>query len=149
MAASEVSVVIRAPRHAVYQACLDPDAIAAWRVPDNMTAEVHAFDPCVGGGYRISLSYRDGSVGKTSDHTDSFEGRFAELVPDEKIVETVAFDTDQAKFGGEMTITTRLADADGGTRVTMSFENMPAGVSPADNEEGTRQSLRKLAALLE
>jgi len=48
-----------------------------------------------------------------------------------------------------MKMTTRLADADGGTEVTMLFENLPAGVRPEDNETGTRQSLQKLAALLE
>ena len=46
-------------------------------------------------------------------------------------------------------MTTRLADADGGTEVTMLCQDLPAGIRPEDNEEGTRQSLRKLAALLE
>ena len=46
-------------------------------------------------------------------------------------------------------MTTRLADADGGTEVTILFEDMPAGIRPEDNETGTTQSLQKLAALLE
>jgi hypothetical protein len=48
-----------------------------------------------------------------------------------------------------MTITTTLADADGGTEVCMSFEGIPPGVRPADKELGTRVALAKLAALLE
>lgn len=148
---SRVSRTIAAPRGVVYRACLDPDALAAWRAPDNMTGEMHRFDPRIGGGYRMSLTYRDatGSPGKTSGGADTFEGRFVELVPDTKIVEVVVFDSADPRFSGEMTITTRLADAGSGTEVTMTFENMPAGIRPEDNAEGSRQSLRKLAALLE
>ena len=35
---------IAAPRAAVYRALLDPRAIAEWKVPDGMTAEVHELD---------------------------------------------------------------------------------------------------------
>ena len=148
---SEVSRVIAAPRETVYRACLDPNAFAAWRAPDNMTGQMHGFDPRVGGGYRMSLTYQDpaGAPGKTSDNTDSFEGRFVELVPNTRIVEVVTFESADPQFAGEMTITTTLTDAGSGTEITMAFENMPSGVRPEDNDEGTRQSLRKLAALVE
>ena len=36
-----VSRTIHAPRDAIYRACLAPEALAAWRVPDGMTARVH------------------------------------------------------------------------------------------------------------
>jgi uncharacterized protein YndB with AHSA1/START domain len=150
-ASTKVSRTIRAPRRAVYEACLDPAAIAAWRVPDNMKAQVHAFDAHEGGTYRMSLTYRDprqSPGGKTSEDTDTFQGRFVELVPDEKIVEAVAFDTRDPGFAGEMKMTTLLADADGGTEVTMLCQDLPPGIRPEDNEEGTRQALHKLAALL-
>ncbi|MFL5385322.1 MAG: SRPBCC domain-containing protein [Longimicrobiaceae bacterium] len=58
-ASTKVSRIIRAPRPAIYRACLDPDALAAWRVPDGMTARVHAFDGREGGTYRMSLTYAD------------------------------------------------------------------------------------------
>jgi uncharacterized protein YndB with AHSA1/START domain len=151
-ASTNVSRIIKAPRRAVYKAFLDPDALAKWRVPDNMTARVHAFEAREGGIYRISLTYRDPKQspgGKTSEDTDTFQGRFVELVPDEKIVEAIEFESHDPGFAGEMKMTTRLADADGGTEVTILCENLPAGVRPEDNETGTRQSLRKLAALLE
>jgi len=151
-ASTKVSRIIKAPRKAVYKACLDPDALAKWRVPENMTARVHAFEAREGGTYRMSLAYRDPQQspgGKTSEDTDTFQGRFVELVPDEKIVEAIEFESHDPGFAGEMKMTTRLADADGGTEVTMLFENLPAGVRPEDNETGTRQSLQKLAALLE
>jgi hypothetical protein len=46
-------------------------------------------------------------------------------------------------------MTTRLADAADGTEVTILCEDLPAGIRPEDNEAGTRQSLQKLAGLLE
>jgi hypothetical protein len=49
---------------------------------------------------------------------------------------------------GEMTISTTLVDADGGTDVRVVHEGIPRGVSDADNEIGTRMSLVKLAALI-
>jgi uncharacterized protein YndB with AHSA1/START domain len=145
MTSTTVSQFIAAPRAKIYRACLDPEAIARWRVPDNMTAKVHRFDDT---GYRMSLTYKDATSGKSGGSTDTFEGRFVERVPDEKIVEVIHFESRDASFAGEMKMTTFLTDASGGTDVTIVTENLPAGVRPEDNEEGCRQSLAKLAKLL-
>jgi len=148
----QVSRIIKAPRAKLYAACLDPDMIARWRVPDRMTATVHSFDPRVGGSYRMSLLYQDpkrGPGGKTSIDTDSFTGRFVELVPDEKIVEIVTFESDDPDYAGAMTITTSFEGVPGGTNVTTRFDGLPPGIRPEDNETGTRQSLSRLAALVE
>lgn len=48
-----------------------------------------------------------------------------------------------------MTITTTLADAEGGTELVAVHEGVPHGVSPADNELRWRMALEKLAALVE
>ena len=50
---------------------------------------------------------------------------------------------------GEMTITITLTDAVGGTDLLAVHDNLPPGLSPADNETGWRMSLGKLAALVE
>jgi uncharacterized protein YndB with AHSA1/START domain len=151
MATTKVSRVIKASRKAIYRALLDPVALAAWRVPDDMTARVHEFEAREGGRYRMSLTYANpqGAPGKTSADTDTFQGRFVTLVPDEKVVELVEFESADPKFAGEMTITTTLADAKDGTEVTMLHEDLPAGVQPEDNELGCAMSLRKLAKLVE
>jgi uncharacterized protein YndB with AHSA1/START domain len=141
---------IRAPRVAVYRAFLDADAVQRWMVPDGMTSQVHAFDGREGGTFRVSLTYdAPTGAGKTSAHTDTYHGRFVELVPDERIVQAVEFETADPRMRGEMTITVTLADADAGTDLVAVHDHLPPGLSPADNELGWRISLGKLAALLE
>jgi uncharacterized protein YndB with AHSA1/START domain len=141
---------VNAPRAAVYRALLDPRAVAAWMVPTGMTSQVHAFDPREGGAFRVSLTYdAPTGAGKTTAQTDTYHGRFVELVPDERVVEVVEFETADPALRGEMTITIALADADGGTDVLAVHDRLPPGLSPADNEAGWRSSLAKLAALVE
>jgi uncharacterized protein YndB with AHSA1/START domain len=151
-ASTQVSRIIKVPRAAVYQAFLDADAVASWLAPDNMSGHVHAFDAREGGTFRMSLTYRNPDLsprGKTSRDTDTFTGRFSKLVPGERIVQVVEFESDDPGYAGEMTITWTLADSQGGTEVTALFENLPPGVRPEDNEEGSRSTLRNLAAFLE
>lgn len=150
-----VSRRIDAPRAEVYRAFVDPEAVAAWLPPAGMTGHVHRFDAREGGEFRISLTYQDpaaspsGAGGKTTEVTDTHHGRFVELVPDERIVQVVEFESDDPVFAGEMQITVTLADVDGGTEVTYRCEDIPSGIRPADNEAGCRSSLRQLADLLE
>jgi uncharacterized protein YndB with AHSA1/START domain len=147
-----VSRMIKAPRTTVYQAFVDPQAVAAWLVPDTMRSHVHTFEPRAGGRFRISLTYlnpEDSQRGKTASDTDTYHGRFVELVPGEKIVEVIEFESHEPGFAGEMTMTVTFADVDGGTELSLLYENIPMGVRPEDNEAGSRQSLQKLAALVE
>ncbi len=150
MSTTSVSRLVHAPRSAVYRALIDPDDVARWRVPDGMRCEVHQLDATTGGTFRVSLTYDEPSaVGKTSEHTDTYHGRFVELVPDERVVEMIEFETDDPAMQGEMTMTTTLVDVNGATEVTVLHEGLPAIVSVAGNEEGTRMALANLAALVE
>lgn len=141
---------IKAPRALVHGTLLDAGAVAQWKVPDGMTCHVHEFDAREGGAFRISLTYdRPTGAGKTTPHTDTYHGRFEKLLPNEQIVEVDEFETDNPDLQGEMTITITLADTDGGTDLVAVHEELPRGVSPADNELGWRMSLAKFAALVE
>ena len=141
---------MNAPRASVYRVLLDAHAVATWMVPTGMTAHVHAFDPREGGSFRISLTYdAPTDTGKTTAQTDTYHGRFVKLVPNEQVVEVVEFETAQAALRGEMTITFTLADAPGGTDVLAVHDDLPPGLSAADNDAGWRMSLEKLAALVE
>lgn len=152
---TSVSRVIKAPRTAVYEAFMDADAVATWLAPGTMKGRVHTFEPREGGEIRMSLTYQDvtespdGKGGKSSSDTDTFTGKFSELVPDEKVVWITEFESEDPDFAGEMTLTWSFVDADGGTEVTVLCENIPRGIRPEDNEEGSRSSLDKLAAFLE
>jgi uncharacterized protein YndB with AHSA1/START domain len=129
---------------------LDPHAVERWMVPAGMTSRIHLFEPREGGAFRISLTYdAPTGTGKTSAQTDTYHGRFVTLVPDQRVVETVEFETPDPAMQGEMTITIALADAEGGTAITAVHDGLPPGLSPADNETGWRMSLGKLAALVE
>lgn len=150
MATTELTRHIRAPRSAVYRALLDPDDVQRWMVPEGMASEVHSFDAREGGGFRISLTYdAPDAAGKTSAHTDSYHGTFVRLVADVEVVQVIEFETDDPRVQGEMTVTWALTDAGDGTTLTGRHENLPPGVSPADNELGWTMSVGKLAALVE
>lgn len=140
---------LHAPR-AVYRALLDAQAVTTWMVPEGMTSHVHEFDASEGGRFRISLTYdAPTGTGKTTAHTDTYHGRFVKLVPDELVVEEMEFETDDPAMRGVMTVTYTLAEAEGGTDLGAVHDNLPPGISPADNELGWRMSLDKLVALVE
>lgn len=140
---------MNAPPDRVYRALLDPDAVATWMVPDGMTSEVHTFEAREGGAFRISLTYESATgSGKTTARTDTHHGRFVRLIPNELVVETVEFETPDPALQGEMTITIRLVERDGGTVISAVHDGLPPGLSTADNEIGWRSSLGKLAALV-
>jgi uncharacterized protein YndB with AHSA1/START domain len=150
MRTTSIGRTIRAPRSAVYRTLLDASDVAAWRVPQGMTSQVHVFEAWQGGAFRVSLTYESKNAsGKTSAHTDTYHGRFIELVPDERIVELIEFETNDPALTGEMTVTTTLRDVEGGTELSARHEGLPVGVSLEDNELGWKMSLAKLAALIE
>ena len=142
-----MSVLLRAPRSAVYRALTDPAAIARWRFPDGMTSVVEVQDD---GGFRVTLTYdAPGAQGKTTAHSDTYRARFTRLVPDELVVEVDRFETADPRLAGEMTLTLTLQDRDGGTELRAVHEGVPDTVAPADNELGWRMALQRLAALVE
>ena len=87
--------------------------------------------------------------GKSGAHTDTYRGRFERLVPGELVVEVDEFETDDPSLQGEMTMTFRLADTEGGTELVAVHEGLPPGVSAELNEVGWNESLDRLAALVE
>jgi uncharacterized protein YndB with AHSA1/START domain len=142
--------LVRAPRSAVYAALLDPVAVETWRVPHDMTASIDEWEPREGGRFRVSLTYRaEDRTGKTEGATDTYAGRFTRLVPDEQVVEELAFETGEPALQGTMTMTWTLRELDGDTEVELLHEGLPDVVRPEDNATGTRMSLTKLAAYVE
>jgi uncharacterized protein YndB with AHSA1/START domain len=150
MSSTRLTCHIDAPRAAVYRALIDARAVEHWMVPTGMTSHVHNFDPREDGLFRISLTYEEPTAsGKSSAHTDTYHGRFVRLIPDQLVVEVMEFETDDPSMRGEMTVTFTLADADDGTHLCATHDNVPAGISPADNELGWSMSLAKLKQFVE
>ena len=134
---TRLSQHVNARRAEVYRALLDAQAVATWMVPNGMTSHVHVFDAREGGSFRISLTYDTPSgTGKTTPHTDTYHGHFVTLVPDERVVQVMEFETADPALRGEMTVTFTLTDADGGTEVLAVHDHVPPGVAPEDNETG-------------
>jgi len=64
-------------------------------------------------------------------------------------VKSMTFDSVDPDYSGEMTMVVTFEDRDDGTEVTISFEGIPPGIRPEDNDAGTRSSLEKLARYTE
>ncbi|OZB90129.1 SRPBCC family protein [Paenibacillus sp. XY044] len=146
------SRTIKASPQTIYKAFVDPQALVMWLPPKGMKGRIFEFDPRAGGTYRMSLTYleKNGTTqGKTSEDTDIVEGRFLELVPDERIVQAVVFESDDPDFAGEMIMTWTLAADPEGTVVTIVCENVPAGIRREDHDVGLRSTLENLALYTE
>ena len=142
---------VAAPHERVYAALLDPEALTAWLPPGDMTGSVEHFDARPGGSYRMVLTYPDASnsPGKSTQDSDIVQARFIELIPGRRVVYAVDFVSDDPDFASTMTMTWELTAVDGGTRVDITADNVPDGVSPRDHVAGMTSSLDKLAQYLE
>src|ERR1051325_2035173 len=121
------SRVIAARADAVYAALVDRGALTAWLPPRGMTARFERFDARPGGSYRLVLTYTDppSSGGKTTSDSDVVEARFVSLIPGERVVQEVDFESDDPSFTGTMTMTWELSPVDGGTLVEITAEHVP------------------------
>jgi uncharacterized protein YndB with AHSA1/START domain len=142
---------VAAPPAAVYAAFEDPAALMKWLPPGSMTGRALEYDFREGGRYRIELSYdtkTSGSAGKTSKGTDVTAGRFLTLEPGKRIVQSVVFESEDPAFAGEMIMTWSFEPSKTGTKVTITAENVPQGISKTDHDAGLRGSLQNLAKYL-
>lgn len=138
-----LSRVIKASPEKIYKAFLDPDAYAAWLPPNGFMAKTHSMDARVGGAFRVTFFTANKSW------QQSFGGKYVELVPNQKIVHTDAFETDDPTQQGEMRVTIDLTAVPEGTLVEIEQAGIPAGPSASGAPYGWSQSLDKLAQLVE
>ena len=145
------SRIVAASPEAVYRAFSTAESLMAWLPPGGMSGRALEYDFREGGRYRIELTYdaaaRPGA-GKTTARSDVSTGRFLTLQPARRIVQTVEFESNDSAFAGQMRMTWSFAAVPEGTRVTITAENVPPGISKADHDEGLRASLENLAKVL-
>ena len=133
--------VLRAKPERVYKAFLDADAMARWLPPYGFIGKVHSLEAKVGGGYRMSFT----NFGTGNSH--SFGGVYRELVPNEKLVYTDAFD--DPNLPGEMVTTVALRAVTGGTELTIEQAGIPEAIPVETCYLGWQESLEQLAKLVE
>ncbi len=145
------SRVIAAPLPQVYAALVDRDALTAWLPPDGMLATFERFDPRPGGSYRMVLTYIDAgnSPGKSTADSDIVEGRYVDIVPDVRVVQAVDFVSDDPAFAGTMIMTWEIIAVEGGTRIDITADDVPDGISAEDHATGLALSLANLAEYVE
>ncbi|MCA9509097.1 MAG: SRPBCC family protein [Myxococcota bacterium] len=125
----------------VYRAFLEPDALARWLPPNGFTCRVHSHEAKVGGSYRMSFT------NFTTGKEEAFGGTYRELVPNERIVYTDAFD--DPGLPGEMRVTVTLAPVSVGTEVAIVQEGIPDVIPLHGCYLGWQESLLNLARLVE
>ena len=145
------SRVVAAPPARVYAALVDEEALAAWLPPEGMTARFERFDPRPGGSYRLVLTYTDAATasGKATPDSDVVEARYVALVPGVRVVQAVDFESDDPAFAGTMTMTWEVRAVAGGTRVEITADDVPDGISAEDHASGLASSLANLAEYVE
>ncbi|WP_066149726.1 SRPBCC family protein [Hydrogenophaga pseudoflava] len=133
--------ILKAPPERVYRAFLDPDAMAKFLPPHGFTGRVLEMDARVGGVYRMQFT------NFSSGHTHAFGGKYLELVPNEKIVNTDLFD--DPNLPGQMITTISLKAVSCGTELTAVQEGIPAAIPVEMCYLGWQETLALLAQLVE
>ncbi|WP_096671196.1 SRPBCC family protein [Polaromonas sp. AET17H-212] len=133
--------VLRATPERVYRAFLDANAMAKWLPPNGFTGKVHQMDAKVGGGWRMSF------FNFTTGSEISFGGKYLELLPNERISYTSAFD--DKNLPGEMTTTITLKAVSAGVELQAVQEGIPAVIPVDQCYVGWQQSLVLLGQLVE
>jgi uncharacterized protein YndB with AHSA1/START domain len=134
----------------VYAAFVDSDTLAAWLPPEGMDGELSDARLREGGGFTMTLRYRDDDgSGKTTSDTDVSHVAIDELVPGERVVWGVEFESDDPDNAGRMTMTWTFTARDTGTRVAIDATDVPPGIDAEAHQQGMDASLANLAAWLE
>jgi uncharacterized protein YndB with AHSA1/START domain len=133
--------VLRSKPERVYRAFLEPDALVKWMAPHGFTATVHHMEPRVGGTYK--MSFRNFTTGSSN----SFGGKYLELVPNERIRHTDAFD--DPNLPGEMQVTVTIKPVSVGVELQIVQEGIPDVIPVEACYLGWQESLTLLTQLVE
>jgi uncharacterized protein YndB with AHSA1/START domain len=103
-----------APRHLVYRAWTTPDLVRRWWPGKRGRMTVAEIDLRVGGRWRYAMEAEGG-------HEVAFNGEFREIVPDERLVYTEAYEAMPDAEAAVNTIT--FTEADGRTTLTILVQH--------------------------
>ena len=104
---TRVSRVVKASRERVYRRS-DADEVARWRFRPGCRSWWISSSPARVGRFVCRLPTRRPVSARRKNRTDTYTGRFVELVPNELVVEIDEFETDDPSLQGEMRMTISL-----------------------------------------
>ena len=133
--------VLRATPERVYRAFLYADAMVKWLPPHGFTGKVHHLDTKVGGTYQMSFT------NFSNGQSHSFGGKYLELLPNERIRHTDAFD--DANLPGEMETTISIKQVSCGVELDIVQQGIPEAIPSEACYLGWQESLTLLAQLVE
>lgn len=135
--------VFDAPREKVWKVMTDPSLISQWWGPRNLKTEVDTMDFSVGGVWRYIHTDAKGD-------TYAFNGKYLEIEPIEKIIDTFEFEPMAGHISTETLILTELPGNKTKVTVTSVFANMEDrdGMVNSGMESGLNESHDRLAELL-
>lgn len=125
----------------VYRAFLNDEAISKWLPPNGFTCKVHHIDAKVGGTYKMSFTNFN------SGKSNSFGGKYLELIPSEKIVHTDEFE--EPALPGIMKTTVTIKQVSCGTELSIIQEGIPEMIPLEACYLGWQESLILLAKIVE
>lgn len=142
--------VFDAPRELVYRAWVDPAQLARWFPPEGFSAPRCEVDPRPGGVFRVDMQAPAGPP--FNGQVFPGPGVFREVVPNERLVFTMAPEIEPGQSMPTVLMSVRFEDVGTKTRLTIEqtlptvadFETM----AKQGMREGINESLGKLAGVL-
>jgi uncharacterized protein YndB with AHSA1/START domain len=139
--ALEIVRVFDAPRDLVYRAWTEPERMAQWAAPHGYTITHNEGEIRPGGAWRSCMRSPEGE--------DLWLGGvYREVIENELLVFTHAWDDDDGKPGRDTLVTVAFEDEEGATRMTFR----QSGFESADDRDGHRggwnESFERLAEVL-
>lgn len=113
--------VFDAPRELVWKALTEPERIPRWWGPRDHSMTVEKMDVRPGGSWRWVSHSPDGDA--------PFSGKYLEVVPPERLVNTEMFDVEPYNAGEPAIVTQTLEDLGGGRTKLVSRSVFPSAES--------------------
>ncbi len=88
------------------------------------------------------------TTGKSNADSDIVDARFVDIVSGKRVVFGVRFVSDDPAYAGLMTMAWEVTPCGNGSRIDITADNVPEGVSAEDHEAGLASSLANLADYL-
>jgi uncharacterized protein YndB with AHSA1/START domain len=133
----EIRRVIKAPRDRVYAAWTDPAQLKQWFGPEKVQTNDLVVNPGIGGEVRWALTNPEGE-------TMTCRGEYRDLQPGRKVVFTWRWEDDADWENQTSMVTVELKDADGGTELRLTHEQLPNEQSRDGHTGGWNSALDKL-----